>query len=809
MKAVIMAGGKGTRLRPLTLGTPKPMVPLLNRPCMEYIIELLKRYDIHQIAVTVQYLPDIIRNHFGDGSKYGVQLHYFEEDIPLGTAGSIKNAETFLNETFIVISGDALTDFNLRQAIHYHKEKQALATMVLTQVSLPLEYGVVITDEEGRVSRFLEKPSYGEIFSDTVNTGIYVLEPEILNWIPERESYDFSLQLFPRLLEQQQRLYGYTASGYWSDIGNLQQYRQTQFDMLDRRVDLHIQAAEPMPGLFVEHGVRLPSRIRLSGPAYIGSDSILHPSCSIGPYTILGSGNIVFPKSSVTRSILWNGNRIAKHCDIEDAILLHRTVIGSDVHIQEGAVVGSGCTIGDKSHIRSQVKLWPNKEIEAHSIVNSTLIWGNAAAALFKGSKICGSPNRELTPEFIGKLACAYGSILNREASIVLASSSHPFDNIMKAACAAGLQSQGIHMIDIGDAPLDCLRHAVTALKADGAIHFKVLSANEEAKFEQMVISWMDARGMPFAKGTERKIENAYFQEDFARTPIEYLGRKRSEEHAIPSYFKTLSKAIDFELIQSASFKIVIQSSTADAAFIQKWSSLTGGVLLHTQSDVPSSSAVIEHIRNVQADIGILLTEDEGFSIYMNDGTSMPQNHLLPLILQSLVHTGTNASVGVPISAPVTAEQIVNRSGIRVVRTQEPLRSQMEATSGIALSPAAHRLYAISLILQLMADTGQPLHRLIADMPTLHTAVEEVTCPRFDKGSVMREMTEWVRQSAYRAEFLDGIKIETPEGSILIQPDQEEPLFRVISQAESMTKARILAHEFAGRLIKSQPPLRK
>ncbi|MCY9763830.1 sugar phosphate nucleotidyltransferase [Paenibacillus alvei] len=809
MKAVIMAGGKGTRLRPLTLGTPKPMVPLLNRPCMEYIIELLKRYDIHQIAVTVQYLPEIIRNHFGDGSKYGVQLHYFEEDIPLGTAGSIKNAETFLNETFVVISGDALTDFNLRQAIHYHKEKQALATIVLTQVSLPLEYGVVMTDEEGRVSRFLEKPSYGEIFSDTVNTGIYVLEPEILNWIPERESYDFSLQLFPRLLEQQQRLYGYTASGYWSDIGNLQQYRQTQFDMLDRRVDLHIQAAEPMPGLFVEHGVRLPSRIRLSGPAYIGSDSILHPSCSIGPYTILGSGNIVFPKSSVTRSILWNGNRIAKHCDIEDAILLHRTVIGSDVHIQEGAVVGSGCTIGDKSHIRSQVKLWPNKEIEAHSIVNSTLIWGNAAAALFKGSKICGSPNRELTPEFIGKLACAYGSILNHEASIVLASSSHPFDNIMKAACAAGLQSQGIHMIDIGDAPLDCLRHAVTALKADGAIHFKVLSANEEAKFEQMVISWMDARGMPFAKGTERKIENAYFQEDFARTPIEYLGRKRSEEHAIPSYFKTLSKAIDFELIQSASFKIVIQSSTADAAFIQKWSSLTGGVLLHTQSDVPSSSALIEHIRNVQADIGILLTEDEGFSIYMNDGTGMPQNHLLPLILQSLVHTGTNASVGVPISAPVTAEQIVNRSGIRVVRTQEPLRSQMEATSGIALSPAAHRLYAISLILQLMADTGQPLHRLIADMPTLHTAVEEVTCPRFDKGSVMREMTEWVRQSAYRAEFLDGIKIETPEGSILIQPDQEEPLFRVISQAESMTKARILAHEFAGRLIKSQPPLRK
>ncbi|MEQ7053161.1 sugar phosphate nucleotidyltransferase [Paenibacillaceae sp. P-4] len=809
MKAVIMAGGKGTRLRPLTLGTPKPMVPLLNRPCMEYIIELLKRYDIHQIAVTVQYLPDVIRNHFGDGTKYGVQLHYFEEDAPLGTAGSIKNAESFLNESFIVISGDALTDFNLRQAIHYHKEKQAIATMVLTQVSLPLEYGVVMTDEEGRVSRFLEKPSYGEIFSDTVNTGIYILEPEILDWIPERESYDFSLHLFPRLLQEQQRLYGYTASGYWSDIGNLQQYRQTQFDMLDRRVDVHIQAAEPMPGLFVESGVRLPSRIRLSGPAYIGSDSILHPSCSIGPYTILGSGNIVFPHSSLTRSILWNGNRVAKHCDIEDAILLHRTNIGSDVHIQEGAVIGSGCTIGDKSHIRSQVKLWPNKEVEAHSIVNATLIWGNAAASLFKGSKICGSPNSELTPEFIGKLACAYGSILNRESSIVLAASSHPFDTIMKNACAAGLQSQGIHIIDIGDAPLECLRHAVTTLKADGGIHFKVLSASEDAKFEQMVMSWMDARGMPFAKSLERKIENAYFQEDFARTPIEYMGRRRSEEHAITSYFTTLSKAIDFNLIQSASFKLIVQSSGAEAALVQQWSSLTGGILLHTQSDVPSPAAVIEHIRNVQADMGIMLTEDEGFRIYMSDGTSMHHNHLLPLLLQALVQTGVNASIGVPISAPVTAEQIVSRSGVRIVRTQEPLRSQMEATSGIALLPAAHRLYAISLILQLMADTGQPLHELVADIPTLHTAIEEVTCPRSDKGSVMREMTEWVRQSSYRAEFLDGIKIETPEGSILIQPDQEEPLFRVISQADSMTKARILAHEYAGRLIQTQSPLRK
>ncbi|KEO83009.1 hypothetical protein EL26_12015 [Tumebacillus flagellatus] len=241
MKAVIMAGGKGTRLQPLTNRMPKPMVPLLERPCMEYIVDLLKRHGITDIAVTLQYLPDVIKQHFGDGSAHGVRLHYFEEHTPLGTAGSVKNASDFLDETFLVISGDALTDFDLTNAIRFHREREALGTMVLTEVDDPTRFGVVTTDEFGRIVRFQEKPSRDEVFSHTVNTGIYVLEPEILTFFEQGQEYDFSKQLFPQVLEQGLPLYGCVGEGYWSDIGTPDQYRETQVDMIYGRVQVQVE----------------------------------------------------------------------------------------------------------------------------------------------------------------------------------------------------------------------------------------------------------------------------------------------------------------------------------------------------------------------------------------------------------------------------------------------------------------------------------------------------------------------------------------------------------------------------------------
>jgi dTDP-glucose pyrophosphorylase len=240
MRAVVMAGGEGTRLRPLTSNQPKPMVSILGKPCMEHILELLREHGFEDVVVTVAFLPQAIRSYFGDGENLGLNIEYSVEESPLGTAGSVRLGSDRLDDTFLVISGDALCDIDLGKIVEFHKEKGAAVTIGLKSVDNPLEFGIVVTDEDGRVERFLEKPSWGQVFSDTINTGIYVLEPEVLRHIPTDRPYDFSKELFPLLLEMGRPIYGYVCEGYWQDIGNLDQFRQANFDALDEKVRLNV-----------------------------------------------------------------------------------------------------------------------------------------------------------------------------------------------------------------------------------------------------------------------------------------------------------------------------------------------------------------------------------------------------------------------------------------------------------------------------------------------------------------------------------------------------------------------------------------
>ncbi|MGZ8783341.1 MAG: nucleotidyltransferase family protein, partial [Gaiellaceae bacterium] len=236
MKAVVMAGGEGTRLRPLTSNQPKPMVPIVGKPCMEHILELLRTHGMDDVIVTVAFLPQAIRSYFSDGETLGMHIEYSVEDAPAGTAGSVRLASGKLDDTFLVISGDALCDFDLTSLVEFHKARGASVTIGLKSVPNPLEFGIVVTDSEGRVERFLEKPSWSQVFSDTINTGVYVIEPEALSHVPTDRPYDFSKELFPLLLEMGRPIYGHVLEGYWQDIGNLDQYRQANFDALDELV---------------------------------------------------------------------------------------------------------------------------------------------------------------------------------------------------------------------------------------------------------------------------------------------------------------------------------------------------------------------------------------------------------------------------------------------------------------------------------------------------------------------------------------------------------------------------------------------
>jgi mannose-1-phosphate guanylyltransferase/phosphomannomutase len=285
MKTVIMAGGFGTRLRPLTQTLPKPMVPVANLPMLHHIINLLKRHSLTDCVSLLYFQPEEIKQYFRDGSDFGISMKYLLAEEDLGTAGSVRNAEDFYrDERVIVISGDVLTDFDLTAAIAYHEEKGAAATMVLTRLENPLAFGVVITDQEGRISRFLEKPTWGEVFSDTINTGIYILEPEVFKRIPKGEFFDFSQSLFPKMLEDGEKLYGYIADGYWRDIGNLSEYRKAHTDVLNGEVQIettHNQVRHDQATVWISKNVHVEPSAKFVGTVILGDEVMIAAGATI------------------------------------------------------------------------------------------------------------------------------------------------------------------------------------------------------------------------------------------------------------------------------------------------------------------------------------------------------------------------------------------------------------------------------------------------------------------------------------------------------------------------------------------------
>src|SRR5437667_7628585 len=349
MKAVVMAGGEGTRLRPLTSNQPKPMVPIVGKPCMEHILELLRSHGLTDIVVTVAFLPQAIRSYFGDGENLGLSIEYSVEESPLGTAGSVRLASGRLDDTFLVISGDALCDVDLTRLVEFHREKQSSVTIGLKSVDNPLEFGIVVTDDEGRIERFLEKPSWGQVFSDTINTGIYVGEPEVLRHIPKDRPYDFSKELFPLLLEMGRPMYGHVMDGYWQDIGNLDQYRQANFDALDEKVRLNIPGIRIRGNVWVGDGVDLHDIDALEGPAFLGNYCRIAPDASVGPYSVLATSVTLREQARTSWSVIDSSTYIGRSAVIEGAIIGRACDIGTHVLVKEGAAIGDEVALGAQS----------------------------------------------------------------------------------------------------------------------------------------------------------------------------------------------------------------------------------------------------------------------------------------------------------------------------------------------------------------------------------------------------------------------------------------------------------------------------
>ncbi|MRR11697.1 NDP-sugar synthase, partial [bacterium] len=365
MKAVVMAGGEGTRLRPLTSMRPKPMVPIVNQPVMEHILGLVKHHGMTEVVATLAFMPQVIEDYFGDGDEWGMEISYAIEETPLGTAGSVKNAEDALDETFLVISGDALTDINLTEVIEFHKAKGAAVTIALKRVPDPLDFGVVITDAEGKVERFLEKPTWGQVFSDTINTGIYVIDPLVFQYIPEGRPYDFSSELFPLLMEKGHDLYGCVVDGYWADVGSLENYVEVHRDILDGKAHIYVPGARTKDDVWVGTGADIHPSAELSPKVVIGANTRVRADAKIGPYTIIGDNCLIGLNAETEHAIIWNDSFVGARAHVRGAVLCHSVDIRAAARVEQGAVIGDESTVGHGAAVSNDVQVYPYKRIDA------------------------------------------------------------------------------------------------------------------------------------------------------------------------------------------------------------------------------------------------------------------------------------------------------------------------------------------------------------------------------------------------------------------------------------------------------------
>lgn len=832
MKAVVMAGGEGSRLRPLTINRPKPMVPLVDRPVMAHIFELLKLHGITDIIVTVQYLASMIQDFFGDGAALGLNITYSVEETPLGTAGSVKNAEHLLQEPFLVISGDALTDINLKNIIDYHNDKNSLVTVALKRVDNPLDYGVVITQENGCIKQFLEKPSWGEVFSDTVNTGIYIIDPRVFNYFERGQNVDWSKDIFPRLLQEGQNLYGYVADGYWTDIGTLEAYMRATADYLHGRVRLPRLGTHIGGDIWVGGEYEIAPDARLHGPIFLGHGVKIKGGVTIHGPTVIRDYNIIDTQATVDRSIIWRNSYIGERAELRGAIVTRQSNIKSRAVLFEGAVVGDYTIVNSGAVINAGVKIWPSKEIDEGATVMASIIWGaQGRRVLFGRFGITGLVNIDITPEFCAKLGAAYGGTLPKGSTVLINRDAHNTSRMLKRAIISGLPSTGINVADVSSVPIPVARYMVRATNAAGGIHVRL------SPFDNRVvdIKFFDHQGLDIDSSVERTVENVFFREDYRRVYLDEIGRIRYLNGIEKTYIGGFLQSLQVEAIQASAhqFSVVVDYANANASDIASTvlrrlgcnvvelnANLNEKRIFQTHAEFAAGIDQLASIVPVlHAEVGVRL-DPGGEKMFIVDdrGRRLSDLQTLAALTELLMRCYNGGTVAVPVSAPRAIEEIARRHGGTIVRTRGNLAALMQTAAanrdylllGDGLGnlifpsfyPIADGLFAMVKLMELLALQDIKLSSIVDELPAYHMAQTKVPCRWEHKGKVMRMLNE--QHADRESDQIEGIKIDLGEDWVLLQPDPEGPFFRVIAEGGSDEQAHALTETYAELVMSLQ-----
>lgn len=797
-----MAGGFGTRLRPLTNNMPKPMVPIVNVPMLEHVITLLKKYGITDFVMLLYYQPEIIRRYFEDGSKFGVNIKYVLPDKDYGTAGAVKLSEKFINDDFLVISGDVLTDFDLSAICKFHNEKNSVATISLYSSENPLQYGIVLTNNENKIVRFLEKPSSSEVFSDSINTGIYCFDKSIFQYIPEGESFDFSKDLFPYLLNNNIPLFGFKSEGYWRDVGNLEDYIIANLDVLAGKLK-HIDFKN------------------VNGNC-ISDTAIIEKGAKV-ENCVIGNEVLIESNADVKNSVIWNNVIIHTNTKILFDVIGKNCEIGENTRINDFVFIGDNCLIGKNVFVSSSIKIWDKKTVDNNAKVTRSMIQEDTFFNdLFTDSRITGLSNLQINPEFAAKLGSVYGAFIGQNKSILAGRDIDDISNMIKRSITSGVLSAGVNVSDLQVIPIPILRQELKSGGHSGGIFVR------KSPFDpgSTDIIFLDKDGKDLSGNKTKSLERSFFSEEYQRADFFNVGTLKYPERTNLKYKEHFIDSIDLEAIRKRKFKIVLDYSHGIT------STIFPNILGDFNCEMVSLSAHLDKeritreetefkksyenfryvVKSLNFDIGFMIDAGgEKLWLATHEGRVLNDYRFLVVVLKMfLMATPGIKKIAVPVQASREVDIIANEYGVEVIRVKDSHYNMMTACNdkevrfvggtrrGVFFPDfiyATDGMYAIAKILEMIAKIKMTVEDVDKMIPSLVMKKLNIPCTREDKGRIMRMFMEDTMN--YKQQLIDGVKIFLNDtDTVLCIPDKTRNIVHLNVETDTEERTNELLNHY-------------
>jgi mannose-1-phosphate guanylyltransferase/phosphomannomutase len=808
----------------MTANQPKPLLPVANRPIMEHVLRLLKKHGFEETIVTVQFLAALVRNYFGDGEDVGMFLQYATEEMPLGTAGSVKNAEDALKDSpFLVISGDALTDMDLTEMCRFHKENGALVTVGLTRVPDPLEFGIVIADEDGRIQRFLEKPTWGQVFSDTVNTGVYIMEPEVLAEVSPKESVDWSHDVFPKLLARGAPIFGYISDKYWEDVGTLESYLKAQADVLNGKVEVDIAGFEVSPGMWIAEGADVDPDAVLKGPLVIGDYAKIEAGATVREYSVIGANVVVKEGAFIHRAVVHNNVFVGQGTTLRGCVVGKNTDVMRLARIEETAVIGDECVVEPEAYISAGVKVYPFKTIEAGAVVNTSVVWeSRGQRTLFGQRGVSGLINVEVTPELCVRLASAYATMLRKGSTVTTSRDVSRAARTLKRAVQSALNASAINVMDLEALPLPVARYETARSDYSGGIALRTTPGDSQS----IDIIFLDERGAELSQAAQRRLERVFSRQEFRRAFPGEIAELSYPPRVVEWYTHELLRSVNLNGVRDADLKVVADCAGGTVSLVLP--TLLGriGIEVHTLNNrldevTPTQTVaqqragmqrLAEVVSSSRATFGVRFDPvGERIQLVDEKGALVSDERALLVVLDLVAAERRHGRVALPVNTTRVAEQVCRFHGVQVTWTgtsQEALTTAAAADDVIfaadgrggfvvpSFARTVDGIAAFVMLIGLVARTRLTLSQIDARIPQAHLLRRSIPTPWAAKGSVMRTVVEAAADQT--VDTTDGVRVTDPDrGWVLVLPDPADAVTHLWAEGTDADNAQLLLDEWA------------